>query len=234
MSWFNYKRRCVMTFKLWGRPTSARTEKVMLALAELNIEHDYILSSATMGPDGSVTKGGKAFGIVDTTEYLAMNPNGTVPTINDNGYVLWESNAIIQYLGMKYDPGLFYDNDIETYGSAARWLMWENNQLIPPMHELVMHLVRLPEDQRDTREAEKARQKLIKEFTIIEEQLGKTEYIAANRWTMGDIPLTIRCHRWHLFDIERPDMPNLSRYYSAVQKRPSFQSIADPAMHVEG
>ena len=223
-----------MTFKLWGRPTSARTEKVMLALAELGIEHDYILSSATMGPDGSVAKGGKAFGVVDTPEYRAMNPNGTVPTINDNGYVLWESNAIIQYLGMKYDPGLFYDNNIEPYGSAARWLMWENNQLIPPMHELVMHLVRLPEDQRDVREAEKARQKLIKEFTTIEEQLGKTEYIAANRWTMGDIPLTIRCHRWHLFNIDRPDMPNLSRYYSAVQKRQSFHSIADPAMHVEG
>ena len=73
--------------------------------------------------------------------------------------------------------------------------MWENNQLITPMHDLVLHLVRLPEDQRNPDEVEKARQRLIKEFTIIEEQLGKTEFIAADRWTMGDIPITIRCHR---------------------------------------
>ena len=51
----------------------------------------------------------------------------------------------------KYDPDLFYGNDTETYASAARWLMWENNQLIPPMHDLVMHLIRLPEEQRDPR-----------------------------------------------------------------------------------
>jgi glutathione S-transferase len=75
---------------------------------------------------------------------------------------------------------------------------------------------------------------LIKEFTIVEEQLGKTEYIAADRWTMGDIPMTIRCHRWHLLDVERPDMPNLTRYYKAIQARPAFQAIADPAMHLDG
>ena len=223
-----------MKFRLWGRPSSARTEKVMLALAELGIDHEYILASATMGPEGSVTKGGKPFGVVDMPEYLAMNPNGTVPTIDDNGYVLWESNAIVQYLGMKYNPELFYGNDTEIYASAARWLMWENNQLIPPMHDLVMHLVRLPEDKRDLAKVEKARQKLIKEFTIVDEQLSKTEYIAADRWTMGDIPITIRCHRWHLFDIEHPEMPNLARYYEAVKVRPSFETIADPAMHMEG
>ena len=69
-----------MKFKLWGRPSSARTEKVMLALAELGIDHEYILASATMGPDGSVTKGGKPFGVVDKPEYLAMNPNGDRPS----------------------------------------------------------------------------------------------------------------------------------------------------------
>ena len=124
-----------------------------------------------------------------------MNPNGTVPMIDDSGYILWESKAIVQYLGMKYDPKLFCGNDTEFFASAARWLMWENNQLITPMHDLVLHLVRLPEDQRNPDDVEKARQRLIKEFTIIEEQLGKTEFIAADRWTMGDIPITIRCHR---------------------------------------
>ena len=187
-----------------------------------------------MGPTGSVAKGSKPFGVVDTPQYLAMNPNGTIPTIQDNGYVLWESNSIVQYLGMKYDPELFYGNDTKIYASAARWLMWENNQLIPPMHDLVMQLVRLPKEKRNQIETEKARKILIKELSIVNEQLSRTEYIAANRWTMGDIPITIRCHRWHLLEIERPEMHNLARYYEVVKARPSFNCIADPALHVNG
>lgn len=223
-----------MKLKLWGRPSSARTQKVMLALAELGIEYEYIYASATMGPNGSVAKGGKPFGIVDTLEYRNMNPNGTVPTIDDNGYVLWESNAILQYLGMKYDPELFYSNDTGLFASASRWLMWENNQLIPPMHELILHLIRLPENERSANKADEMRRKLIEEFGIVDQQLGKTKYIAADQWTMGDIPMTIRCHRWHLMDIERPKMKNLERYYDDIKMRPSFASISDPAMHIEG
>ena len=223
-----------MTFKLWGRPSSARTEKVMLALAELGIDYELVLASATMGPDGSVAKGSKPFGAVDTPQYLAMNPNGTIPTIEDNGFILWESNSIVQYLGMKYDPNLFYGNDTEIFASAARWMMWENNHLISPMHDLVLQTVRLPIEKRDVLKTEKARVRLIEELKIVNQQLSISEFIAADRWTMGDIPMTIRCHRWHLLDIERPNMPHLKRYYEAVKKRPSFNSIADPMMHIDG
>ena len=221
-----------MQFKLWGRPSSARTQKIMLALAELGIEYQFILASATMGYDGSVAQGYSPYGVVETPEYLSMNPNGTIPTINDNGFILWESNAIVQYLGMNYDPALFFEDSTRIFSSAARWMMWENNQLIPPMHELVMQLVRLPNHERDISKIDAAREKLIEELTIVDSQLKKTEFIAADSWTMGDIPMTIRCHRWHLLDIDRPDMPNLERYYKAVKLRPSFRSISDPEMHI--
>ncbi|MGI9384128.1 MAG: glutathione S-transferase family protein, partial [Methyloligellaceae bacterium] len=157
-----------MGLKLWGRPTSARTQKVLLALAELGIEYELILASATMGPGGHVSQGNAPYGVVDTDAYRAMNPNGTVPTIDDDGFVLWESNAIVQYLGMTYDPARFYGNDTRTFASASRWMAWENNQLIPPMHDLVMHLVRLPESERDAVNADAAQQKLIGEFAIVE------------------------------------------------------------------
>ena len=112
--------------------------------------------------------------------------------------------------------------------------MWENNHLISPMHDLVMQTVRLPTKDREVLKAAKAREKLIEELNIVNEQLSTTEFIAADRWTMGDIPMTIRCHRWHLLDIDRPKMPHLTRYYEAVKVRPSFNSIADPAMHING
>jgi glutathione S-transferase len=188
-----------------------------------------------MGPGGHVSKGNKPYGVVDTPEYRSMNPNGTVPTIDDGGFILWESNSIVRYLAMQYAPDLLYDDDIRTFASASRWLDWENNQLLPPQHDLVMQLVRLPESQRDAVQLERAREAFIKRLRIVEAQLGRTPYIAGGRFTYGDIALGIRVHRWFLFGLERPPMPDIERWYAAIRERPAFQVwTANPAYHVEG
>lgn len=221
--------------RLWGRPTSGRTQKVLWTLAEIGLEFDFILASATMGPGGHISKGNKPYGIVDTPEYRAMNPNGTVPTIDDGGFILWESNSIVRYLAMQYAPDLLYGNDIRTFASASRWLDWENNELLPPQHELVMQLVRLPEGERDGARLERARQAFMKRLQIVEAQLGRTSYIAGERFTYGDIPLGIRVHRWRLFGLEQPPLPTIERWYAAIRERPAFQAwTANPAHHVEG
>jgi glutathione S-transferase len=223
-----------MTITLWGRHSSARTQKVLLALAELGLDFEMILASATMGALGHVAKGNKAYGVVDTPEYLAMNPNGTVPTIKDGGFVLWESNAIVQYLGMTYDPGLFYGESIERFASASRWMLWENNELIGPMHNYVKHTIRFPEELRDPALVEESRKKLISAWKIVDDQLGRTRYIASDDWSMGDIPMTIRVHRWYLLKADAPSFPNIERYYGDLQSRPAFEAIADPQMHLIG
>ena len=223
-----------MIIKLWGRPTSARTQKVLLALAELCFEYELILASGTMGAAGHVSKGNKPFGIVDTDGYLAMNPNGTIPTIDIDGFVLWESNAIVQYLGMRFAPGDFYTDTAEVFGSACRWMLWENNELIEPMHNYVQHTIRFPVEQRDPEIVAQSRAALIAAWRIVDAQLGKTQYVAADTWTMGDIPMTIRMHRWFLLDVPAPEFPNLQRYYEQVATRPSFQAVEDPNMHLAG
>lgn len=223
-----------MTVTVWGRPTSARTQKVMLALAELGVDFELILASGTMGAEGHVAKGNKPFGIVDTAEYRTMNPNGTVPTIKIGDFVLWESNAIVQYLGMRYAPDRFYGNDIEIFGSASRWMLWENNELIPPMHKYVKHTIRLPEDQRDAEIVAKSRDALIAAWRIVDDQLSRTSHIASDAWTMGDIPMMVRVHRWFLLNVPSPSFPQLERYYEQISSRPSFATIADPEMHLSG
>ncbi|MFQ5995604.1 MAG: glutathione S-transferase family protein, partial [Acidiferrobacterales bacterium] len=221
----------IVSIKIWGRRTSGRTLKVIWALAELGLDYELTLASATMGPNGSVAKGSVPYGIVDTPEYRTINPNGTVPTIDDDGFILWESNSIVRYLGMKYDPERFYGNDIYLFASASRWLDFENNNLIPNQHEIERQFHRLPEDQRDRAKLKAACRQLVEEFSKIENQLGVTEYIAADQWTMGDIAIGLRVHRWYLFDIERPEMPNIGRYYATIKTRPAFASIADPVYH---
>ena len=220
---------------IWGRPTSAMTQKVLWALGEIGLEFELILASGTMGPGGSIDKGNEPYGFVDTPAYRAMNPNGTVPTIKDGEFTLWESNSIVSYLAMKYAPELMYGADIETFASASRWMDWEGNVFLPHQHTLVMHLVRLPPEERDPEAVEGARQALLKPLQIIEEQLARTPFMTGDRFTMGDIPVGMRVHRWFLFDLETPDMPNLRRWYDVIRRRPAFlEHIADPALHLSG
>jgi glutathione S-transferase len=221
--------------RLWGRPSSARTQKVLWTLSEIGLDFDFILASATMGQGGHVSKGNTPFGVVDTPEYRALNPNGRVPTIDDDGFILWESNSIVRYLAMRYAPDLLYGNDVKIFASASRWLDWENNELIPPQHELVMHLIRLPEEQRDAKELEHARLTFIKALRIINEQLGLTRFMTGDRFTYGDIAIGIRVHRWYLLDIDKPAMPNVERFYHEIQQRPAFHKwTADPSHHLDG
>lgn len=204
-------------------------------MAEIGLDFEFTLASATMGAGGHVSKGGAPYGVVDTQDYRVMNPNGTVPTIDDDGFVLWESNSIVRYLAMQYAPDLLYGDNVQTFASASRWMDWENNELLHGQHILVMQLVRLPDDQRNPAELEAARQELLKPFGILDNALSHSPYVAGDRFTMGDIPLGIRAHRWYLFDIERPAMPNLERWYAAIRERPAFQKwIADPAHHLSG
>jgi glutathione S-transferase len=221
--------------KLWGRPTSARTQKVLWTLAEIGMDFEFILASATMGPGGHVSRGHRPFGVVDTPAYLALNPTGKVPMIDDEGFILWESGSIVRYLAMQYARERLYGADIRTFASASRWLDWENNELLPPQHEMVMQLVRLPAGERDAAKQAAACEAFASALQIAEAQLARTRYIAGERFTFGDIPLGIRVHRWYLFDIRRPEMPNIRRWHGEIRDRPGFQKwTADPAHHVEG
>jgi glutathione S-transferase len=221
--------------KLWGRLTSNRTQKVLWTLAETGLEFEFILASGVMGPGGHVAKGNQPFGVVDTPQYRALNPNGRIPTIDDDGYVLWESNAICRYLAMQYAPELLYGNDIRTFASATRWQDFENNELLPPQHELVMELVRLPPEQRNPANLAKARAAFNKRLEIIEAQLAQTAFMVGDRFTFGDIPIGIRVHRWVLLEQQRPHFPNVERWYAGIVQRPAFQRFtADPANHIEG
>ena len=221
--------------KLWGRPTSGRTQKVLWTLAEIDLPFELTQASAEMGPGGHVSKGNKPFGVVDTPEYRAKNPNGRIPTIDDDGFVLWESNSIVRYLAMQYAPDLLYGNDVRTFASASRWLDWENNELLPPQHDMVMHLIRLPEDKRDPQKLERARLDFVKRLSIMEEQLSRTRYMCGERFTYGDIAVGLRVHRWRLFALECPPFPAIERWYKEVTSRPAFHVwTAAPENHLEG
>jgi len=213
--------------KIWGRPNSTHTQRALWCLAEAGVAHELILASGTMGPQGHISGGGPAFGVVDTPEYLAMNPNGTIPTIDDDGYVLWESNTISRYVAQTYAPQL-YDDDIKTLGHASQWMDWTNTQLEPHLHILVMQLVRMQEADRDPAVVEQTRQDIMPKLQRLDRHLAERTYVAGEMFTIGDIAPACAVYRWTLFALDAPVMPHLDGWMARIREREAFQRLIVP------
>ena len=106
--------------KIWGRNTSVNVQKVMWAVGELELPHERI-------------DVGGAFGKNNEPAYLAMNPNGLVPTLEEDGFVLWESNAIVRYLAAKYGAGKLAPADPRSRARASSWMDWQLTVAHPPL-----------------------------------------------------------------------------------------------------
>ena len=109
--------------KIWGRNNSVNVEKVLWACEEMEIEYERL-------------DAGGQFGIVDTPEYRALNPNGLVPTVEVDGLVLWESNAIVRYLAAKHSRGDLWPNDLAIRVDGDRWMDWMNATFWPGFRDL--------------------------------------------------------------------------------------------------
>jgi glutathione S-transferase len=103
---------------VWGRRSSLNLQKVMWLVGELGVVHRHI-------------EAGGQFGGLDTPEFMAMNPHGRVPVIDDNGTIVWESHAILRYLAARYGRGSFWSDDDATRSLSDRWLDWAQTSLQP-------------------------------------------------------------------------------------------------------
>ena len=196
--------------KIWGRRNSINVQKVVWCCAELGLQYERV-------------DAGLAYGVNDTPEYKALNPNGLVPTIDDEGFVLWESHAIVRYLSRKHGSGTLWPSDARAAADADRWMEWYSTTLWPNVRPIFHNLVRTPADKRNMTEVEDARQKLTANLAILDEQLAGRENIAGNTFTVADIPVGVAAYRWFNLPIERRSLPNFERWYRRITERPAFQ-----------
>ena len=219
--------------RIWGRPTSICTQRVLWACVEAGVEFELTLTSGTMGPDGHVSTGAVPYGGVNAPRYRARNPNGTVPTIEDGRCVLWESNAIVTYLGLRYGHGTLIDGNPETFGRAAQWMSWTNERLEPHLHVLVMEIRRLREDLRTPGAVEAAIRGITPSLEILDAHLADSAYLAGNGFSMGDIPAGAAARRWQVFAQRGPATPHLDAWLARLGEREGFRRhVAPPELHV--
>ncbi len=128
-----------------------------------------------------------------------------------------------------------YGSDVRTFASASRWLDWENNELLPPQHEMVMDLIRLPEPERDAKTLAHARAEFARRLDIVESVLAGSRHMCGERFSCGDIPIGLRVHRWRMPGLASGRYPNIDRWYREITARPAFQAwTARPEYHLEG
>jgi glutathione S-transferase len=197
--------------KIWGRTDSSNVQKVLWCCSELGIEFERL------------DWGGK-FGGNKDKDYLALNPNGLVPTMKDGDFVLWESNSIMRYLNAKYGNGRLLPSSPQGMANANRWMDWQLSTLNPAIVPLFWNLIRTPADKRDPKTIQNALEKTTAAWQMVENQLLQGPFVAGDQLSLGDIPVGVWAYRWFNLPIERPKLPNLENWYERLKRRKPYQA----------
>jgi glutathione S-transferase len=203
-----------MAITLWGRASSSNVQKVRWALAELGLAYDQI-------PLGGRYGGNKS------PEYLAMNPNGTVPTLRDGELVLWESHAIVRYLASQYGAGSLWPESARHRAACDQWTDWAVAEFQKGWIEVFWLLVRTPEAQRDDEKIARAVALTERLLTILDGRLAQSEWLGGESFTYADIPAGTAMFRWTTMAIDRQPHPHLERWHRALRERIAYREAVE-------
>ncbi len=195
--------------KIWGRSDGLNVQKLMWCVGELGLDYERVDHGGTFGGN-------------DEPWYRAMNPNGKVPTIDDDGFILWESHSIVRYLCEKHGGDL-WPEDIHARANASKWMDWQLGTLRNSVMPIFYNLVRKTPAERDQRELQEAIDLAAEHYAILDQQLETSSYVAGEHLTMGDIPVGALTYRWLNMDFERPRMPHVVAWYERLSQRPAFR-----------
>lgn len=209
---------------IWGRANSANVQKPMWLIGELGLEHRRI---DVGGP----------FGGLDAPEFRELTPHRVIPVLQDDDLTVWESTAILRYLAEIYGDDALWPVDAKDRARIDMWIDWTNTSWVPAITQLFNAYVRTPTANR----APAALQRVVNAAGAVaqraDEQLAGRPFLAADHFTLADIAFGVLLFRFFTLETPRPDLPNLQRYYAALQERPAYRDhamIDYEAMRVPG
>lgn len=208
--------------QLYGRRSSINVQKVLWCMEELGLKEaaDYTRIDA-----------GLHFGVVNTPEFLKLNPNGLVPTLVDGDLVLWESNTIARYLVDTHRPSHLLPANVRDRYDVERWMDWQLVTLWPTLRGAFLGLTRTPEAERNMDAIKKSYADASALLKIVETQLNQHAFVTATGFTLADIVIALSVDRWiglseQFPDVtgQRPPLPALEVWFKTLSKRASFQA----------
>lgn len=193
---------------LLGRANSSNVMKVIWLLEELGLPYDR---RDVGGPFGT------------PSEYAAQNPNNLVPTLIEDGWALWESNAILRYLANTY-PTPAWPPSPRARATIDQWMDWQQTVLSRPHSTVFQGLVRHRPEQRDNAAIDYAIEELGRHYGLLERRLSEHDFIAGPEFSLADITIGVHAHRWFSFAFDRPHLPSLRRWYDRLRTRSAYVS----------
>jgi glutathione S-transferase len=196
--------------KIWGRKNSSNVRKALWCAEEAGIAYERV-------------EAGGAFGVVTEPEYLARNPNGRVPMIEDGDLVLWESNAIVRYLAARYAPDTLYPQDPAVRARGDKWMDWTTSSFAGAFRDLFWGMLRTAPEARDEARIAAALARSGQLLGMADAALAQQPWLSGAQFAMGDIPLGSFAYAWFEMPIERPALPHLQDWYRRLQQRPAYR-----------
>ena len=197
--------------KIWGRRNSINVQKAMRAIGELGVAHERI-------------DAGGRFGGLSSEEYGEMNPNRRVPTIDDDGVVVWESHAIVRYLAARYGVGSLWPEDAGVRARSDMWMDWTTADLQPAfIGGVFWNFYRTPEAQRNWNAIRQGIARSAILFRMLDAQLAGKTFLTGSQLTMGDIAVGAQLYRYYELEIDRPDLPNVEAWYARLRDRRAYR-----------
>ncbi|MDX3900089.1 MAG: glutathione S-transferase [Sphingobium sp.] len=194
---------------IWGRLNSHNVKKVAWFAREIGLPHVRHDVGGAFGMDAA---------------YLALNPNALIPTIEDDGLVLWESNAILRYMAARHAPTAFWPADAATRAVADKWMDWQFG-FADLQRDAFLHLVRRKPEERDPALITASAAACGKAMAIVDAALAQTPWLSGEAFGIGDIPMGVYAHTYFKLAIERPPLPHVRRWYDRLRERPAYADM---------
>ena len=196
---------------VWGRLSSSNVQVVLWCLDELGLDFKRIDAGFT-------------YGVVDTPQYLDMNPNGTIPTLIDGeSPPIFESGAILRYLAASYATDSFWPSDPVARAQIDKWAEWAKINIANLFTAPVFwQVVRTAPSRQDPEMIARNIAALTKYLKIAEARLAQDDCLAGDQFTLADIQMGHCLYRYFDIDIARADLPHLRRYYDRLCQRPAY------------
>ncbi len=168
---------------------------------------------------------GHRFGGLDTAAFRALNPNKTIPVLQDgDNPPLWETGAILRYLATQYGEQAFWPSDPARRATIDKWAEWAKlNVAMAFTVPVFWQIVRTPIEQQDQTAIHRAVSDLEIKLAIADKELDQNTFLAGEHFTLADIQFGHVLYRYYDIDIVRAPLPHLRRYYERLTERPAFQ-----------
>jgi glutathione S-transferase len=186
---------------IWGRADAINVQKVLWAAGEAGVPYRRIDAGRGHAPVAA-----------------ALNPNRRVPTIDDDGFVLWESNVIVRYVCARYAAERLYPTDLLRRMDAERWMDWAGIELLRayrPAFTAIHNAA--PAAPQDTQLHFAKTMRLLE---ILDAHLASRSYLLGDQFSMADIPAGIIVHAWLNMGRAIPGIDAVKRWYRRLRERP--------------